>query len=84
VRNHHERYDGNGYPDRLKGKEIPLFARIICITDTFDALKTDRPYRKGKSTNEIVEIIKKQSGKQFDPEIANLFINLINEKQIIP
>lgn len=83
VRNHHERYDGNGYPDRLKGDKIPLFARIICITDTFDALKTDRPYRKGKSTEKIIEIMKRESGKQFDPKIAERFIELLDKNKLV-
>ncbi len=83
VRNHHERYDGKGYPDKLKGQDIPLFARIICVTDSFDALKTDRPYRTSKSINEIKTIMENESGKQFDPEIIKVFLKLIDENKII-
>ena len=83
VRNHHERFDGKGYPDGLKGQEIPLFARIICLTDSFDALRTDRPYRKGKTTDKIITIINEQRGKQFDPEIADKFIKLLRENKFV-
>ncbi|TCO68243.1 HD-GYP domain-containing protein [Caldanaerobacter subterraneus] len=72
---HHERFDGKGYIG-LKSKEIPLFSRIIAVADAFDAMTNDRPYRKALSLEEAVEEIKKNSGTQFDPEIADTFIKL--------
>ena len=79
---HHERYDGKGYPRGLKGKEIPIRARIITIADSFDAMVSDRPYRKALSKNEALEEIKRCAGSQFDPDIANIFINLFKEERI--
>ena len=69
VKYHHERYDGKGYPEGLKGKEIPLIASIIAVADTFDAMTTDRPYRKALSKEQAVAELKRCSGAQFDPEI---------------
>ncbi len=74
VRNHHERIDGQGYPDHLKGEEIPLVARIIAVADTFDAMTTDRPYRKGLSFETAIEELRRNSGIQFDPEMVEAFI----------
>ena len=74
---HHERWDGKGYPKGLKGDEIPLFSRIICISDSFEAMTADRPYRKRMSHEYAIAEIKKCSGSQFDPEIANLFLSKI-------
>ena len=72
---HHERFDGQGYIG-LKDEEIPLFSRIISIADAFDVMTNDRPYRKALSFEEALEEIKKNSGTQFDPEIADIFIKL--------
>ena len=69
IKYHHERYDGKGYPEGLKGKEIPLVASIISVADTFDAMTTDRPYRKALSKEQAVAELKRCSGAQFDPEI---------------
>lgn len=69
VRHHHERYDGSGYPDRLSGEGIPLEARILAVADSFDAMSSNRPYRKRLSLMQIDEILKKGSGFQWDPEI---------------
>jgi len=74
VRWHHERWDGKGYPDGLKGEEIPLLARIIALADAFDAMISDRPYRKGLSLKEAKEDIIRQAGKQFDPKIVKAFL----------
>ncbi len=74
VRAHHERYDGNGYPDGLKGRDIPLIARIIAVADTFDAMTTDRPYRKALSVSEAIGELQKNSGVQFDGEIVETFV----------
>ena len=70
VRSHHERYDGKGYPDGLKGTDIPLGARIIAIADSIDAMISDRPYRKGMDTEICKEQIRKNIGVMYDPKIA--------------
>jgi len=82
VKYHHERYDGSGYPDGLKGDQIPLIAAIISVADAFDAMITDRPYRRGLSREEAIEEIRKSSGKQFDPRIANTFVKLYKEGKV--
>ena len=73
---HHERWDGRGYPNGLKGEEIPLSARIIALADTYDAMTSTRSYRLALSHEEAIAEIKKCSGSQFDPELAELFIKL--------
>ncbi|MFZ5945924.1 MAG: HD domain-containing phosphohydrolase [Bacillota bacterium] len=84
VRYHHERYDGNGYPNGLKGEKIPLGARLVSIVDAFDAMTSDRSYRKKLSLQKVVEEIKRGAGTQFDPYLAKEFIDLIkNGKQEI-
>jgi HD-GYP domain-containing protein (c-di-GMP phosphodiesterase class II) len=82
VRYHHEKYDGSGYPEGLKADKIPLIAAIISVADTFDAMITDRPYRKGLSKKEAIEEIKQVSGKQFDPQIAGALVELYRENKI--
>lgn len=74
VRYHHERYDGLGYPDGLSGESIPLGARILTVADAFDAMLSDRPYRKGMKHQEVVQQLVKCSGTQFDPRIVQVFI----------
>ena len=69
VRHHHERWDGTGYPDRLKGDEIPLAARVFAVADALDALTTDRPYRRGTRFSRAREEIHNHSGSQFDPDV---------------
>jgi HD-GYP domain-containing protein (c-di-GMP phosphodiesterase class II) len=76
---HHERYDGKGYPDGLKGEEIPLGARILAVADSFEAMLSDRPYRKALSLAEALKEIKVNSGTQFDPEIVKAFIETLEE-----
>lgn len=71
---HHERFDGSGYPNQLKGYDIPLNARIFAIIDVFDALLATRPYKKALSYDEAIEIMKKHSGTHFDPEIFEKFL----------
>jgi putative nucleotidyltransferase with HDIG domain len=71
---HHEKWDGSGYPKGLKGKEIPLPARIFAVVDVYDALTNDRPYRKAYRKEEAVEEILRQSGKHFDPEVVRVFV----------
>ena len=77
VLHHHEKWDGTGYPDGLKGEKIPLGSRIIAICDVYDALTTDRPYRKAMSIEEALKIIKKEKSKYFDPKLTDIFINII-------
>lgn len=79
VKYHHEKYDGNGYPEGLKGNEIPLFARIISIADTFDAMTSTRSYRNALPIEVAKEEIKRCSGSQFDPEIVNAFLDILND-----
>ncbi len=81
IRNHHERWDGKGYPDKLVGKKIPLLGRIISLADTYDAITSDRPYRKSKSIKFALEEIKRCSGSQFDPELAKIFIQAVKSKK---
>jgi HD-GYP domain-containing protein (c-di-GMP phosphodiesterase class II) len=76
VRAHHERYDGTGYPDKLKGREIPLGARIMAIADTYDSITSERPYRKAASHRYAVKEIIKCSGTQFDPEVVEAFLEI--------
>jgi HD-GYP domain-containing protein (c-di-GMP phosphodiesterase class II) len=83
VRHHHERFDGTGYPDGIKGKAIPLGARIIAVADTFDAITSDRPYRPIYPMNKAVEEIRECSGTQFDPSVVEAFLQLIkNDKYV--
>lgn len=81
IAHHHERYDGKGYPDGLKGKMIPLEARILCICDAYEAMRSDRPYRPALSKEEAIEEILKNAGKQFDPELARLFVEMIKDPE---
>jgi putative nucleotidyltransferase with HDIG domain len=74
VRHHHERYDGTGYPDRLRGEAIPLPARIIMICDSIDAMLSDRPYRKALSLDQVRAELLRCSGSQFDPKIVNVIL----------
>jgi len=76
IRHHHEWYDGNGYPDQIAADEIPLQARVITIADSFDAMTSDRPYRKGMSADEALRIMEKSYGSQFDPKLLGTFKNL--------
>ena len=71
ARSHHERWDGQGYPDGLTGKEIPLSARIVAVADAFDALTHDRPYRDALPVEKAFSIIDAQSGAQFDPQVSD-------------
>jgi len=73
---HHEKWDGSGYPRGLKGDEIPLAARIFAVSDVWDALTTDRPYRPAWTRAKSLEYIKEQSGINFDPDVVKLFLKL--------
>ena len=75
IRNHHEHFDGGGYPDRLSGSSIPRLARIVAVCDAYDALVNDRPYRERKSTQEALATLSAGAGEQWDPELVSLFVN---------
>jgi diguanylate cyclase (GGDEF)-like protein/putative nucleotidyltransferase with HDIG domain len=77
VRSHHERWDGEGYPDGIAGEAIPLAARILCIADVYDALTTQRSYKRPFSHMEAMEIMRRQSGRQFDPQLFAKFEDLV-------
>jgi len=81
VRSHHEKIDGSGYPDKLKGEDIPIIAKIIAVADAFDAMTTDRPYRKAMSTEEAFEELRKFAGIQFDRDIVHAFMKAISERE---
>ncbi|HML68296.1 MAG TPA: HD-GYP domain-containing protein [Clostridia bacterium] len=76
IRHHHERYDGNGYPDEMKGADIPIESRIISVADTYDAMTSDRPYRKSLSHEKAVSEIIRNAGMQFDPEVVDAFLSV--------
>ena len=80
IKHHQECYDGSGYPDGLKGREIPLGARIVAVADAFGAMTTTRPYRKALSAEQAVSELKKFSGIQFDPEIVEIFLAILYEQ----
>lgn len=80
IKHHHEKYDGTGYPDGLKGNEIPIGAQIIAIADTFDAMTTDRPYRKGMSKEKALNTIQKEADKQFNSKIVSAFLSFIKRQ----
>ena len=79
ARYHHENYDGSGYPDGLKGSQIPLEARIISAADAYDAMTSDRPYRKGLSHETAMEELNKGSGTQFDPDVIDTINKILKE-----
>ncbi len=81
IKHHHEHYNGSGYPDGIKGAEIPLLSRIIGIADAYDAMTSDRPYRKGMSNAEALAEIQRCKGSQFDPELADIFIELMSQEE---
>jgi len=83
MRGHHERYDGKGYPDGLKGEKIPLLARVIAVADTFDAMTTDRPYRKALSDQQAIKELKKYKGLQFDAKVVRAFLRAYANKEIV-
>ncbi|HZV82756.1 MAG TPA: HD-GYP domain-containing protein, partial [Geobacteraceae bacterium] len=80
IRHHHERYDGRGYPDKSMAEEIPLPARIIAIADSYDAMTSDRPYRKAMNPIKVMDIMDDLSGSQFDPYVFNAFKAVIMRK----
>lgn len=83
ARSHHERYDGMGYPDGLKGEEIPLYARVITVADSYDAMKSRRIYRNPLDDQIIYNEIARNCGTQFDPQIAGVFLKMLNENRVV-
>ena len=79
---HHQRYDGTGYPDKLKGTEIPLIARIIAVADSYDAMTTTRKYRQSMNSEQVRQELIKGKGTQFDPEIIDIMIELLDSGKI--
>ena len=82
VIGHHERYDGNGYPRRIAGEDIPASARILCIADSFDAMTSKRCYKELMPAEKALRIIREEEGKQFDPDMAEVFIHIFREGKI--
>ena len=82
ILHHHERHDGLGYPNGLSGSEIPLGARILAIADAFDAITSDRPYRKRASVRQAMSEIQRNSGRQFDPQIVGVFVSLVQSGKL--
>ena len=83
IRHHHEHYDGTGYPDALVGRAIPRLARIVSVCDAYDALVTDRPYRKAKSAQDAVEVLIDGAGKQWDAEAVDVLVaQMTNQRRL--
>ena len=80
ILHHHERYDGGGYPTGLKGEQIPLEARIVCVADAFSAMTADRPYRARMPMSDACEELQRNAGTQFDPEIVRIFVEEVNKR----
>ncbi len=80
---HHEKWGGDGYPRGLKGRQIPLAARIFAVVDVYDALTSNRPYRKGWSRQKTLDYIRKQSGSHFDPQVVEAFLNMMSEQRVV-
>jgi diguanylate cyclase (GGDEF)-like protein len=81
IRHHHERYDGQGYPDALAGEAIPLLGRLMAVADAFSAMTTDRPYRKGMLLSEAIEQLRQGSGTQFDPVMVEAFVTALARRR---
>jgi HD-GYP domain-containing protein (c-di-GMP phosphodiesterase class II) len=82
IRHHHERYDGSGYPDGIKGEDIPIIAAIIAVADTFDAMTSDRPYRQGHPKDHALHEIRMYSGIRFNPRVVDAMVELYEKGEI--
>jgi HD-GYP domain-containing protein (c-di-GMP phosphodiesterase class II) len=80
IRHHHERYDGTGYPDGLKGDEIPILARIFSVADAYDALTSQRPYNAVNNSRQALEALRAGKGTHFDPQVVDAFADMIEEQ----
>jgi putative two-component system response regulator len=74
---HHEKFDGSGYPNGIKGKDIPLFGRIVAVADVFDALTSERPYKKAWELERATALIRESSGGHFDPDVVDAFFEVL-------
>ncbi len=81
IYHHHEKYNGKGYPDGIKSENIPILARIIAVADAYDAMGSDRPYRKKFNKDKILKELKDQSGKQFDPEVIKVLLSVLDRER---
>jgi len=79
---HHEKWDGSGYPRKLRERKIPISARIFAVADVWDALTSDRPYRKAWSRKQTSQYLINETGKHFDPRVVNVFLNLVEKGEI--
>ena len=80
---HHERYDGRGYPEGLKGEEIPIYARIVAVVDSYDAMTTTRPYRQALSRAQAIKELEEKAGQMWDPELVRLFVELLRQDKVL-
>ena len=80
VKSHHEHFDGSGYPDGLSKQSIPLLGRIIAVADAFDAMTSERPYRKARTKDDAIKELEKYTEKHFDPEIIRIFIDILDSR----
>lgn len=83
IKHHHERIDGKGYPDGLKGEDIPLCARILHVADSFDSMTSDRPYRRAPGVEYAIAELKKHAGSQFDPQVIEAFLRVLGFKRLL-
>jgi putative two-component system response regulator len=83
ARGHHEKFDGSGYPQGLKGEDIPLFSRIVAVADVFDALTSERPYKKAWTIEAAVDFLNDGSGSHFDPKCVRAFLNAWEDVLVI-
>ncbi len=81
IRSHHEKVDGTGYPDGLKGEEMPLLARILCVADSYDSMTSDRPYRPSPGKEYAISELKRCSGTQFDPQVIEAFLRVLQKEE---
>jgi HD-GYP domain-containing protein (c-di-GMP phosphodiesterase class II) len=84
VRSHHEHWDGGGYPDGLRGEEIPMAARVIACCDAFNAMTTDRPYRRAMGIDAAIEELRANAGSQFDPRVVEALIGIVETWDAVP
>jgi putative nucleotidyltransferase with HDIG domain len=82
MANHHENYNGSGYPNGVKGKNIPIEARVLSVVDVYEALTADRPYRRGFSSKEALAIIEEEKGSKFDPAIVDVFVRMVRSGEL--